>query len=280
MADRSTDIRLKYYVRMTKSDYLHLGYWNLEDDLTMDNLRRAQERYAGRLLNFIPEGVERILDVGCGVGGNALRLKKEGYQVEALSPDPSQEEMFKAKTRGEIPFHLSRFEDLETDTKYDLILMSESVQYIKPKEGFDKSRHFLKEGGFLLTADYYLKKPLPKNNVLSEGGHIEEEYLKAARDNGFEVIKSEDITPYVTPTFEFARLIYDSYVLPTLDLFHDFLKVRVAILYKIVRFLFGKKIVDLFKYEQLIDSRLFAEHKRYMIYLFQKGKIPKEKSKI
>ena len=271
MADRSTDIGLKYYVRMSKSNYLHLGYWQPEDDLTMENLRQAQERYAELLLGLIPDGVKRILDVGCGVGGNALRLSEEGYEVEAMSPDPSQREMFMAKTDGAIPFHLTRFEDFEVVDKYDLILMSESVQYIKVKEGFAKSYQCLREGGFLLTADYYLKKPLPKSNVLAEAGHLVEEYIESAREGGFEVVKSEDITSNVSPTLDFARLLYDDYAKPTIDLIHDVLRTRLPTLYKIGRFLVGKKIADLFKYEQLIDSKLFAEHKRYMVYLFKRS---------
>jgi MPBQ/MSBQ methyltransferase len=256
---------------MTKSDYLHLGCWNPGEELTMENFLRAQERYITHLISFIPQGVKTILDVGCGVGGNAIRLRKDGYAVEALSPDPSQREMFIEKTRDGIPFHLTRFEDFEARTKYDLVLMSESVQYIKVREGFEKCRQCLKEGGFLLTADYYLKKPLPTENVLSESGHVEEEYLKAAGEHGFQVIRSEDITPHVAPTLDFGRLIYDSYAKPTIDLIHDALKTRLPILYKVGRFFVGKRITDLFKYEQLIDSGLFVEHKRYMVYLFQRS---------
>ena len=271
MADRSIDIGLKYYVRMTKSDYLHLGYWNPGEELTMENLRRAQERYIAHLISFIPQGVRTVLDVGCGVGGNAIRLRKDGYAVEALSPDPSQREMFIEKTRDEIPFHLTRFEDFEARTKYDLVLMSESVQYIKVREGFEKCRHCLKEGGFLLTADYYLRKPLPRENVMSESGHVEEEYLKAAREYGFRVVRSDDITPYVIPTLDLGRLVYDTYAKPTIELIHDVLKTRLPTLYKVGRFFVGRRIAGLFKYEQLIDSGLFAQHKRYMIYLFQRS---------
>jgi len=40
--------------------------------------------------------------------------------------------MFKAK--GEVPFHLTKFETFETSKKYDLVLMSESAQYIQIRE--------------------------------------------------------------------------------------------------------------------------------------------------
>jgi MPBQ/MSBQ methyltransferase len=269
--DRNTDIGLKYLVRMTKSDYLHLGYWDPGEELTMENLRRAQERYIDHLIGFIPRGVKTILDVGCGVGGNAIRLRKEGYEVEALSPDPSQKEMFIQKTKGDIPFYLTRFEDFETRTKYDLILMSESVQYIKVREGFEKCRRCLGEGGFLLAADYYLKKPLSRDNVLGIGIPLQQEYLKEATEHGFKLIISEDITPYVTRTLDFGRLIYDSYAKPTIDLIHDVLRTRLPTLYKVGRFFVGKRITGLFKYEQLIDSGLFAEYRRYMVYLFQRS---------
>ena len=97
MPQQVTDPILDYYCKITNSDYLHYGYWDVEDKLNIENLRQAQEKYIEHLISFIPKGVKTILDVGCGIGGNALRLKKEGFDVEALSPDPIQEKMFKAK---------------------------------------------------------------------------------------------------------------------------------------------------------------------------------------
>jgi MPBQ/MSBQ methyltransferase len=267
MSQKVKDPILDYYRKITKSDYLHYGYWNVEDELKVENLHRAQERYIKHLISLIPQGVETILDVGCGTGGNALLLQEKGFQVEALSPDIAQEEAFKAK--GEIPFYLTKFEDFETDKRYDLILMSESTQYIPVKSGFKKCRTILNSKGILLVSDYFLRENFDKDNVLAICTHENSEYLKTAEEFGFEIIKSEDITSRVTPTLDLARLKYDEYILPTLELFNDLLLGWAPIPYKILKFLARKPLKNLEMQLQLIDSHQFLKHRQYMIYLFE-----------
>lgn len=266
MFERDTDPVLDYYRKITNSDYLHYGYWNLEDELNMENLYRAQERYIDHLISFFPKGVKTVLDVGCGIGGNALRLKKSGFEVEALSPDPAQEKVFKAKR--EVPFHLTKFENFETSKTYDLILMSESAQYIPIKEGFEKCCTLLKDGGTLLVSDYFLRQP-EKDSVFAARTHEKNEYLKIAGEYGFEVVKAEDITSRVTPTLDLAKLKYDEYVLPTLELINHLLLSSVPIPYKIVQFLARKQFREIAMQLQLIDSQLFLKHRQYMIYIFK-----------
>jgi len=267
MSQKVKDPILDYYRKITKSDYLHYGYWNLEDELKVENLHRAQEQYIKHLISLIPQGVQTVLDVGCGTGGNALLLKEKGFQVEALSPDTAQAEAFRAK--GEIPFHLTKFEHFETDKRYDLILMSESSQYIPMKEGFKKCRNLLTSKGNLLVSDYFLRENFDEDNILAICTHKKDEYQKTAEEFGFEIIKSEDITSRVTPTLDLARLKYDEYVKPTLELFNDLLIGWAPIPYRIVKFLARKPLKSLEMQLQLIDSHQFLKHRQYMIYLFR-----------
>jgi len=267
MVELVTDPFLEYYCQLTKSDYLHYGYWNKDEELNVENLHRAQERYIEHLIALIPASVKTVLDVGCGIGGNAVRLKKEGFEVEALSPDPFQQKMFKAK--GEVPFHLTKFEDFETSKTYDLILMSESAQYIKIREGFEKCRTLLKDKGTLLVCDFFLREKPEKDNVFAAGIHQESEYLRIAEACGFEVVKAEDITSRVTPTLDLAQLKYDEYVKPTLELLDRLLLKHAPIPYKIMQFAARKQIAKVAVQQQLIDSQLFTKYRQYMIYLFE-----------
>jgi MPBQ/MSBQ methyltransferase len=261
---------LDYYRKLTKSDYLHYGYWNLGDELTIENLFLSQKRYIDHLISFIPQDVKTVLDVGCGIGGNTLRLLEKGLDVEALSPDIAQEKAFLAK--GKVPFHLSKFEDFETDKTYDLIFMSESAQYIPLKQGMDKCYALLNEGGSLLVSDYFLRKSVLKDNIFALCTHEKSEYLNVVENRGFEIIKSEDITSRVTPTLDFAKLKFNEYVEPTLELFDDLLLGWAPIPYKAVKFLAKKPLENLEKQMQLMDSELFVEHRQYMIYLFKLNK--------
>lgn len=267
MSEQVIDPILNYYCKITKSDYLHYGYWDLEDELNLENLQRSQEKYIDHLISFIPKGVKTVLDVGCGIGGNALRLKKEGFEVEALSPDPAQEKMFKAK--GEVPFHLTKFETFETSKKYDLILMSESAQYIQIREGFEKCCTLLNDEGALLVSDYFLRENVETDNVFAVRTHQKLKYLKIAKEYGFEIVKAEDITSRIVPTLDLAKLKYEEYVKPTLELINNSLLQRLRIPYKIVQFIARKPFNNLMSQTELIDSQLFLKHRQYMIYLFK-----------
>ena len=166
MRGRNIHVRpmLKLYLDLSKTNYLHFGYWNEGDDLTLENFQRAQERYLEHLIKFIPQGVKDILDVGCGVGGNALKLKALGYNVVGICPDSYQAQLFKKNTKGEISFFLTTLENFKTKQQFDLILMSESVQYIPCQKGLRKVSQLLRKKGYLLASDYFKKdnaKELP-----------------------------------------------------------------------------------------------------------------------
>ncbi|MGH2413016.1 MAG: hypothetical protein ACRDEA_04865, partial [Microcystaceae cyanobacterium] len=97
-ATRYQNAAIDYYMGLTGSSYLHYGYWEplptAGEELTLTRLRAAQEAYAAKLLSFIPEGTKTVLDVGCGIGGNAVYLCDRGFTVEGLAPDALQEERF------------------------------------------------------------------------------------------------------------------------------------------------------------------------------------------
>ena len=91
----SIDHVLKLYSETIQSSYLHYGFWDEPnsidlDSVTLPEIKKAQERYIDHLASLIPEGVNSILDVGCGIGGNAAYLMDKGFQVETLSPDSYQ----------------------------------------------------------------------------------------------------------------------------------------------------------------------------------------------
>lgn len=267
MSKTIKDPILDYYRKITKSDFLHYGLWNSEDELNIENLYIAQERYINHLISFIPENVKTILDVGCGIGGNALQLLEKEFSVEALSPDIAQEAVFLGK--GKIPFHLTKFEDFHLDKKYDLILMSESAQYIPIEAGFEKCLALLNQGGYLLVSDYFFKGDLSQNNVFAICTHQKYEYLATAKKYGFEIVESNDITPRITPTLDLAMSKYKEYVLPTLELLDDLISNWIPIPYKVIKYFAHKPYLNLMSQLQLIDSQLFLQNRQYMIYLFK-----------
>lgn len=269
MARYKPDLLLKYYNEVTKSRHLHFGYWEKGEELSLKNLLIAQERYIDHLLLFIPEDVKTVLDVGCGVGGNAIKLKEKGYEVMSLSPDPYQEKVFRENTGGEIPFFLSRFEDFKTDRKFDLVLMAESSQYIDGILLFKKSREVLRDRGYLLVCDFFKIDDIDDSGI-AVSGHLHKGFLKQAESDGFIIIKSEDITDRISPTLDFMISLYYDYLIPSFKIVAYALELYIPFFYKITRLLLRKPLKKLLD-RSLVNARTFSKYRRYMIYLFQKN---------
>ena len=83
-----------------------------------EKLAEAQENKYQNILNKLkPKNGDHILDVGCGIGGNAEFLAKKGYELETLSPDDFQRSVINEKFNGKIPFHHCKFEKFQPKKK-------------------------------------------------------------------------------------------------------------------------------------------------------------------
>lgn len=243
--------------------FLNYGLWD-NDPLTLAGLMEAQERYSKALVDWVPEGVETILDVGCGTGGNALRLHQAGYTVEGLSPDPYQQKVFSERTK--LPFHLARLQEFEPPRAYDLTLMSESAQYIWLHAFFDCVRQVTPEG-YLLICDYFVTDL--DAGEQSKSGHPLEAFLAAAEKEGWILERDEDITDRVLPTLELARNWLEKYVRPTLGIVDDSLQQRNPLLRKGLRGLLGKQLAKAEGQIELLDPDKFKAAKRYVRLLYR-----------
>ena len=62
--------------------------WLLEGvtPVNIENFPQAQDNFSHFILEHVPEGVQSILDVGCGSGHLAQFLQANRYEVECVSP--------------------------------------------------------------------------------------------------------------------------------------------------------------------------------------------------
>ena len=217
-AARYQNAALEYYLELTQSPYLHYGYWNplpiSPDELTPAQLRIAQQAYADRLLSFIPTESKTILDVGCGIGGNAAHLISQGFAVEGLAPDPFQQEQFLQRTHEQAVFHLCRFEDYQSTKTYDLLLFGESSQYMAARDIAQGSKRLVKPGGYVLIADMFRKDAKYCQGIFSNC-LVLPELEGALMEQGFQLVKVEDISTYVTPTLDICVYYFQTFGLST-----------------------------------------------------------------
>ncbi len=269
-AARYQNAALEYYLGLTNSPYLHYGYWEpipvAPEALTPAHLRIAQQAYADRLLSFIPTDIRTILDVGCGIGGNAAYLLSQGYSVEGLAPDPFQQEQFLHRTHGKAKFYLTRFEDFKPAAPYDLLLFSESSQYISATDIAQGSIRCVKPDGYLLIADMFRKSADYHKGIFSNCLVITE--LEAAlKQQGFQLIEVDDVSHHVAPTIDLCVYYFQTFGLTTLRYIAQLLSISVPILHKISQYIFRRWIKD--PLDEAMDAhKVFEQHLCYQIQLW------------
>ncbi len=258
------NLPLRFCHEVLGLDHLHYGLWDGEAP-GIEGLKAAQKRYTERLVEWIPPNVESILDVGSGTGATGRVLRDRGYEVDGLSPDPYQKRLF--EQRVERPFHLGRFQEFVPARPYDLVLMSESSQYIWLDSLFPAVCRAA-PAGHLLVADYFLAEKGP--GTAAKSGHPLDAYLEKATAAGLELVRQEDVTEQAIPTLELATSWVESYVDPSLSMFGDHLAVRYPRLFRLARRLFGSRIENhLANGRAEVSSAAFRRLKRYQFLLFR-----------
>ena len=202
------DLELFFCTEILKLTSLHYGYWEESDKLTaggekltLDCLRDAQQKYTDILIEAIPKNVKSILDVGCGIGDVSRSLSKLEYDVTAISPDSNHVKYFDNHL-SKLTFLQTKFEDLDIDDKFDLILMSESQNYFPTEIGFRQCTSFLSPKGYLLVSGMFRKD---SNSKIAEVPNTAEDYIETAEKHGLLLIEDVDITQNILPTIDFIH---------------------------------------------------------------------------
>ena len=266
---------LKLYSESIRSPYLHYGFWDNPESVDLENITlnemvAAQDRYIEHLASFIPREVKTILDVGAGIGGNSSYLLSKGYVVEALSPDEYQEGVFTEKYNGEVKFHRTKFEDFKPEKQFDLVLESESACYIQIEPGWQTARETIRDRGYLLASDYFLHHNDGSGDWHIKASHDERTYIEKAEEYGFKLIREYDQTDNTMPTLDGAKAFMERFIYPTMDFTTNYMDKNHPFILRVIKKAFGKKVNDKMKQLSLMESDEFRKYKRYMIYLFQK----------
>ena len=221
---------------------LHYGFWQDDLEVCIQNLPEAQKRYSDFLISHIPEGVKRILDVGCGAGGVATELLARGYSVEGVSPSPLLSDAAKKQAGDAFRIHQGRFEDVrfDEDDKFDLVMFSKSFQYITLDRVLEDAKKRLKPGGHVLICDFF-KTNAPGKSVIG-GGHPIEKFRAALEHSGLEVLVDKDITRETAPNLDIVNQMGQELLLPTFNLVGYAFSSNHPWLAKLIRWKYQKKL--------------------------------------
>jgi ubiquinone/menaquinone biosynthesis C-methylase UbiE len=247
---------------------MHYGYWTDDLDVDIANLPRAQEQHSNFIISHMPEGVKTVLDVGCGAGVLARRLLDKGYQVDCVSPSVVLTEEARKVLGDKIQIYQCKFEELDSDREYDVVLFSESFQYVHLDKALQQSLRFLKSGGHLLICDFFQTDAQGKSPL--GGGHKLSKFYSAIGNHPFEKTDDIDITDQTAPNLKITNDIMLNVLLPIWVNIRAFLKSRHPWLSKILLWRFKKRIEKInrkyFRGERNAENfRIFKSY-RFLLY--------------
>jgi SAM-dependent methyltransferase len=257
----------RYFLKL---EDLHYGYWTADLPVDIVNLHKAQENYTQFLISNLPDGIHTILDVGFGTGGVARRLIEGGYKVDGVSPSSFFADQGRQLLGDQVNVFECRYEDFETENRYDLVLFSESFQYIHVETALEKTRRLLNDGGYMLICDVFRKETEGRRH--QKGGHRLDKFRELIRDYPFEPVQDIDITELTAPTIDILSDALKEAGKPALDSGLRFLSGRYPLAFRFFswkyRKQFGKMDEKYFSGQR--TGAKFKEFKSYRLLLYRK----------
>lgn len=253
----------------TGSEHLHYGLFESDIPRDFQHLKAAQDRYLERLVELLPAGARTILDVGAGSGKTAEALIDKGFEVECVSPEHGLAKLAESRLGGRAKIHRGRFEDTDIAGRYDLVLFSESFQYVPAAKALERSIALLNPGGHILVSDFFSRAPRPKSPI--RGGHDYEKWCSLYRRFPLDLVCERDVTAETAPLHDIAQLAAREVVGPIYQNGRAAIRARWPMVSRIGEWVFRKDL------EKFAKSRLstdrdgaeFIRAKIYKVYLFR-----------
>jgi len=266
--DPQHDLELALYGAVFGNNFLHYGYFREPpadpESISLADVKQAMDDYASLLVERVRPG-ERVLDVGCGMGGLLARLDAAGVRPTGLTPNRSHAAHIRAQW-PHIPLlegTLESFDPAQRPERYDAVINSESFQYIALDEGIKQVKAFLAPGGRWIVIDYFRLKPDTKNR----SGHLLADFDAAIARHGLRVVERVDVTDHVVPSLAYARVLAERFALPVAHFFSE----KFFLRHPFLGYLFQPNVQEKLGNVRLdtLDPEVFKREKRYVLYVLQ-----------
>ena len=252
------------------TEELHYGYWPNDKTATAQNFSEAQERHSQLIIDNIPKGVKKILDVGSGSGSLAKKIVGLGYQVDCVIPSEFLADKVQQKLDGSSKIHINKFEDLDISSNYDLILFSESFQYVHLIKSIDKILSILDKNGYLLICDVFHKNVSGISPM--RGGHRLDLFENEIEKTDLVKKADIDITLETAPTWDFLNQFLNEVAIPISDMSHSYMKYKYPKLIRFMKWKYRNRFEKIRKvwFTNELTGKNFAKFKSYRLFLFKK----------
>lgn len=251
------------------TEHLHFGYWPDDLSVNLENLKKAQNYHSDQILNSVPDGVKTVLDVGSGSGGLAEKLVNNGYTVDCVSPSDYLSDAIEEKLKNSVSVYRSTFEKLELEKKYDLVIFSESFQYVNIKKSLKKIPLAVHDKGHLLICDFF-RQPGTGTKPLG-GGHDWKVFQDSLAGCSFTEIVNKDITKETARTYDLISQIINEVADPVRSLSAKYLDSHYPKGMRLLRWYFDKKIkrINRIYFSGNMTGEMFNKLKTYRVLLYR-----------
>jgi len=222
------DLATPFY-RLVWGPHIHHGLWSLEDtarDVPAMPPRVAQEQLTDTLCMLAGIGsADRVLDVGCGMGGSSIRLARQiGCDVTGITLSGVQRRWAAMSARlqslgGRVTFSRTDAEAAKfPPASFDVVWSIECTEHLFDKRAFFRhAAGWLKPGGRVaicvwLAAEDAADRPDKREQVeavcdafLCPSLGTFSDYCGWMTDSGLEIVITEDWTRRVERTWELCE---------------------------------------------------------------------------
>ena len=253
-----------------KTDDLHFGYWANGLEVDLRNLPAAQEAHSQFVISQIPPGVRTVLDIGCGVGKMASRLIELGCRVDGVSPSAFLTNHARQLVGEEFHIFECKFEDLDTENRYDLLMFSESFQYVKTEPALQNCLKLLNEDGHLLVCDFF-RTEAEGEGPLNAGPRLSHFY-DVISGMPFAPVADIDITAETAPTMDLVDSLLKNVGRPIWALALSTIERKRPLISRFLTWMFKEKIARMERnhLSGAWDGAHFKRLKSYRLMLYRK----------
>jgi len=267
---------------------LHYGLWESDLPVSLANMPQAQQRYTDLVLGQLERlghaaGISCVLDIGCGTGNMLEQLITRGYAVDAVNPSPYLNRQVRARLDrlDECNSRLfeSTFQEMPITgyrNHYDVLLCSESFQYIPLAGFFEKSPLLLRSGGYVVICDFFKTHEHGDGDVGDRsfsGGHLIDHFHHELDKSQFIKLTDEDLTSKITPNIDLLDDWLMRRLAPAIGSVDRYLQDRYPFSIRMLKWLARRKLARL-QYKYMSGHRsaaMFQKYKSYRLMILQQA---------